>query len=262
MPKEKSLFTKEERKIIIGVGWSFINFGMFTKDKQITSKQDCMFKRLLSALSVTLGIASISCIGFLSCNSSQERVDIPVFSPTGGIYNISQNVSISCQTKGAEIRYSYNYNFYDELDNVHHSIIVDPMPDHTIASYMVYEKPFKVESTMQFSAFASKKGMVDSDKVVVIYRIYYPVATPKFQTKDGIYITPQIVNIQCNTTGATIRFTADGSEPTDSSLIWNGSITVNATTTFKAKAFLKHHPDSATASATYTITKLGNLPNN
>lgn len=81
------------------------------------------------------------------------------------------------------------------------------------------------------------------------------VATPVLSPGGGTYTSNQSVTITCSTSGSTIRYTLDGSEPTSSSTVYGGAITIASTTTVKAKAFLSGMNDSQTASATYTINK-------
>lgn len=79
------------------------------------------------------------------------------------------------------------------------------------------------------------------------------VATPSFNPPAGTYQSAQTVAISCATSGATIRYTLNGAEPTSSSAQYYGPITVSVSTTIKAKAFMTGMSDSITASAMYTI---------
>lgn len=82
------------------------------------------------------------------------------------------------------------------------------------------------------------------------------VATPTFSVAAGTYHATQRVTLSCATSGATIRYTTDNSEPTSSStaFVSGTPISISATTTLKAKAFKSGMTDSSTASAAYTIT--------
>ena len=91
---------------------------------------------------------------------------------------------------------------------------------------------------------------------------YYPftitrkvemVATPTFTPTAGTYSEPQNVTIECETDGATIHYTTDGSEPTADSPVFSSAITVSETTTIKAIAVMDGWNNSPTAEATYTI---------
>ncbi len=78
------------------------------------------------------------------------------------------------------------------------------------------------------------------------------VATPTFTPAAGSYTEAQNVTISCETQGATIYYTTDGSTPDSTSLEYDGAISVSATTTVKAIAYLGSEYSSVT-SATYTI---------
>ena len=91
---------------------------------------------------------------------------------------------------------------------------------------------------------------------------YYPftitrkvemVATPTFTPAAGTYSSTQNVTIECETEGATIHYTTDGSEPTADSPVFSSAITVSETTTIKAIAVMDGWNNSPTAEATYTI---------
>jgi outer membrane protein assembly factor BamB len=80
------------------------------------------------------------------------------------------------------------------------------------------------------------------------------VATPAISPSGGTYPTSQSVTLSCATSGATIRYTTNGSEPTASSSAYSSHIAVNSgTVTIKAKAFKTGMTDSDTATETYTI---------
>jgi len=79
------------------------------------------------------------------------------------------------------------------------------------------------------------------------------VEAPSFSPAGGTYTSAQTVSISCATSGATIRYTTNGSEPTAASTQYTAPIRVSSTTTIKAKAFKSGINDSATASAAYTI---------
>ena len=78
------------------------------------------------------------------------------------------------------------------------------------------------------------------------------VSAPTFSVEEGAYTKAQSVELSCETDGATIYYTLDGSEPTESSTEYTSAIAVETTTTIKAKAF-KGGEASGVASATYTI---------
>ena len=79
-------------------------------------------------------------------------------------------------------------------------------------------------------------------------------ATPTFTPAGGSYTSAQSVAISSTTAGANIYYTTDGTNPTPSSPVYAGPITVTASETVKAIAFATGYTQSAVASATYAIT--------
>ena len=82
------------------------------------------------------------------------------------------------------------------------------------------------------------------------------VATPSFSPAGGTYFEPQAVTISCNTQEASIYYTTDGSEPTESSELYTEPLSITETTTLKAKAFKEDCTPSNIATATYTFPEL------
>jgi chitinase len=61
------------------------------------------------------------------------------------------------------------------------------------------------------------------------------------------------VNISCTISGATIRYTTDGTDPTESSAEYTAPVAISQSCTLKAKAFKTGWTASAIKSAAYTI---------
>ena len=94
------------------------------------------------------------------------------------------------------------------------------------------------------------------------YTNYEPVtivAAPRFSPAGGTYSTTQNVTLACATSGASIYYTTDGTEPSASSTLYEGAITISTTTTLKAIA-IKNGDSSEVAEAVYTINSGGNTP--
>ncbi len=91
--------------------------------------------------------------------------------------------------------------------------------------------------------------------VVVSYTLSGSCSAPTFTPAAGIYTSAQTVTITSATDGATIHYTTDGTDPTESSTLYTAPITVSKTTTIKAIAVKGGMDNSAVASATYTITQ-------
>lgn len=118
-----------------------------------------------------------------------------------------------------------------------------------------------------FTFFSDKSDLFAiNHKDIYIYRkakaekLPTPVITPKSNTGGilGIganpFVDPQTVTITCATEGAHIYYTLDGSEPTSSSLVYNGPFVVDGPCTVKAIAMYRINK-SDVASETYIFKK-------
>ncbi|MET9223200.1 chitobiase/beta-hexosaminidase C-terminal domain-containing protein [Streptomyces sp. NPDC003300] len=79
------------------------------------------------------------------------------------------------------------------------------------------------------------------------------VATPTFSPAGGTFSSAQSVTISDATSGASIRYTLDGSTPTASSTLYSAPLNISASTTVKAIGIKSGSTNSAVATASYTI---------
>ena len=78
------------------------------------------------------------------------------------------------------------------------------------------------------------------------------VNAPVFAPASGIRFYPSTnVTLTCETEGASIYYTLDGSDPTDASTLYTAAIEISETTTIKARAYKTDMAPSAVVSATY-----------
>lgn len=81
-----------------------------------------------------------------------------------------------------------------------------------------------------------------------------PAAAPAFSPGAGNYTSAQSVTLSTATSGASIRYTTDGTTPTNATgTMYAGPVSVSATTTLKAIAFGTGLSDSTVSSAVYNI---------
>ncbi|PJI10446.1 MULTISPECIES: cellulose binding domain-containing protein [Clostridium] len=80
------------------------------------------------------------------------------------------------------------------------------------------------------------------------------VEAPTMSVVSGTYTTAQKVSLSSSTSDAAIYYTTDGSDPTTSSTLYSGPITISKTTTLKAIAVKNGMTDSDITSADYTIS--------
>ncbi|MBI9032045.1 SUMF1/EgtB/PvdO family nonheme iron enzyme [bacterium] len=77
--------------------------------------------------------------------------------------------------------------------------------------------------------------------------------SPTFDIPSGTYITSQYVTISSSNLGAEIRYTIDGSEPTESSLLYTSPVEILYSCTLKARVFRDDLYPSAVAQGEYNI---------
>lgn len=160
------------------------------------------------------------------------RPALPTFTPPGGTYATPQSVEISCATPDVTIHYTTND--------------VDPTEADPIVT-----GPISIEEDMWLKARAYRTGWNPS----LVQRAGYTfrAATPEFDPPGGTYNEPQDVSITCATPDATIHYTTNGVNPTESDPIVTGPVTVTGQTVLKATAFRINWTASYVQSAVYTI---------
>jgi len=161
---------------------------------------------------------------------SKFQVANPKFSPSGGVFNNKQHVTITCQTDGASIYYTV-----DGTDPTNYSNI--------------YTEPIEIVKTQTLKAQGYKKDWNTSTIVSSAYKLV--VTPPELDLPSGTYDNIQTVSISCKSEGAAIHYTTDGSEPTYLSSLYSDPIIVSKPTTLKVKGIIEGWEDSKTTSNTY-----------
>ena len=168
-----------------------------------------------------------------------QTVENPTFDPPDGNYVSAQYVELSCPTPGAMIRYTT-----DERDPTEYSSI--------------YTEPIYLpeNSSIRIKAKAFKENWTPSQIVSSRYFITGTVATPIMTPLAGHYTSPQYVTISCPTYYTQIRYTMNGTEPSQTSSLYTAPINLstNSNYTIKAKAYRTDWIPSPTVSAHYYIT--------
>jgi len=103
----------------------------------------------------------------------------------------------------------------------------------------------------------TQPGTVTVDATDVV-NLQFPVATvvnaPAFTPPGGTFTNQVPISLSSTTGGASIRYTVDGSTPSETNgTLYNGAISVSGTSTIKAIAYATGLVDSVITSATYTI---------
>lgn len=85
-----------------------------------------------------------------------------------------------------------------------------------------------------------------------VFGVYGYVGDTSFSVDRGFYSSAFEVEITCETAGAAIYYTTDGTEPaTDNGTLYTGPITINKTTVLRTAAFLTGYQPSNTDTQTY-----------
>jgi alpha-tubulin suppressor-like RCC1 family protein len=161
-------------------------------------------------------------------------VATPAFSVSSGTYYTPQTVVITDVTPGAEIHFTLTGDEPTALDPVvpsGGSVLIDQT------------------TTLQARAF--KAGRPPSR---IAAATYTPAArAPTFSPTGGTYAAPPTVSMSTTTPGSIIRYTTNGTNPTESSAAYDVPLTVSTSTTLKAATFRTGWSPSTVTTATYTM---------
>jgi hypothetical protein len=166
----------------------------------------------------------------------------PRITPFSGTYLSPQTVTITDNTAGVVIHYTIDGS--------------DPGP-----SSPIYSKPFVVSQTTTVKAYAVLSGDGASFFTSTTYVIPPPVATPVILPAGGASTGAQTVEIADATPGATIYYTSNGTVPTTSSPVYTAPFVVSQAATVQALAVAANVPNSAVASAQFTMPIAVNAAN-
>lgn len=167
-------------------------------------------------------------------------VAAPTFDPAGTTFTSTpQTVTISTTTNGATIKYTTDAS--------------DPVTSTTATE----GTSVSVSDATTIKAYAYKTGMADSAVADATYTfaIVGVVSTPTFNP-TGTFRTAQNVTISTITSGATIKYTTDGNDPSSTNGTVGTSVYVKDTLTIKAYAYKSGDTDSNIKSAPYIITRV------
>ena len=163
----------------------------------------------------------------------EEQAYAPTANPDPGAVLRGTQIALSTATSGATICYTTDGSEPTE-------------------SSMVYSSPITITSETIIKAKAFINGKLPSETATFNYTIAL-AAAPNANPAPGAVIIGTHVTLFSVTQGATIRYTTDGSEPTESSVVYTSPITITAAILIKAKAFANNMVPSDTIMFNYTI---------
>ncbi|MFB9275628.1 chitobiase/beta-hexosaminidase C-terminal domain-containing protein [Cohnella cellulosilytica] len=175
-----------------------------------------------------------------------QAVDIPVAGPYAqylemGLSPADLNQTTTLKTQNTTINHTLRYNVGTTVT--------------LSVNYMVEQKQVEFRTTdagghtVQGNPLTFAVHPGSAIAVIVTER----AETPAFSPAPGAYSSAQSVTLTTATTGATIKYTTDGSTPTAASPTYTGPVNVTATTTIKAVAIKSGLADSLVSTGTYTI---------
>ena len=210
--------------------------------KSLTSLSAIFSILILSSCSIYLnGVITKTGTGDKPPAPIIEKVVTPTMTPPGDpaySSSIDINVTISCSTEGAAIYYTTDGT-------------------EPTTSSNLYLTPIAITGNgtmMTIKAIGVKEGISNSDVATQNYIINYEkVSTPNISPVSGILYNGTPVIITCTTPGATIYYTIDGSDPTDSSPFYIAPFTLTDGAVVKAIAYKNSMLPSDIATREYSV---------
>ncbi len=114
-----------------------------------------------------------------------------------------------------------------------------------------YDKPFEQVSSANIKAIAFIKGTKSSTTVTNVSQLL--VLNPIINPKNVYFVNSVAITLTSLMSGTETRYTLDGSEPIETSLLYKSSIKIEKTSTLKLRAFKKAHKPSAIISSKYQL---------
>jgi alpha-tubulin suppressor-like RCC1 family protein len=110
-----------------------------------------------------------------------------------------------------------------------------------LAELVIYDRPLTTSEREAVEGYLQIKYALGSE-----------LPAPMISPGTGTYSADQTVTISA-TSGATIRYTTDGTDPTETSAVYSAPLTVTESRTIKARAYQESFQASAVSAATYTM---------
>ncbi|MBJ6362662.1 carbohydrate-binding protein [Paenibacillus sp. MAHUQ-46] len=174
------------------------------------------------------------------------EAEIPKSSLKPGIYSETKRIELSSATPGAKIYYTLDGSL--------------PTAEHG----QLYKEPLTLSETIVLRTIAIKPGAANSFVSAFTYIVKEAepgrAAAPTASPVPGTYSSAQKVTLTSATEEAQIYYTLDGSQPTESSTEYTGSLDVKKSVVIKAIAVKEGLEASETAVLSYTINSAPYYP--
>lgn len=245
-----AIYTIDDGSVTVSVASGFVNqsfpsqAGWFSVDFDATpsiSPSNTTLSLCQGAQTAYTGLACM--VRFSTIGNIDAR--------NGGVFAAASTIPFSAGT---------NYHFRFDVNVLAHTYSVTVTPAGGSATTVGANYAFRTEQAgvtaldnLNIDVNATPGGSVIVSPAVVV--TVPAVAAPVFSPAAGTYTSMQSVTITSATSGATIRYTTNGTTPSQSNgTVYGGAVGIAATTTLKAIAYKSGQPDSSVTSATYTIT--------
>jgi hypothetical protein len=159
----------------------------------------------------------------------------PVFSPPSGDLAPEVGVTLTTATPRARIHYTTDGTTPTEASPV-------------------FGPPVRSRKSFILSAMAFRPGWEPSPMAVATYRVSGLVSPVTADPPAMVSARPFTVTLATTTNEAGIRYTLDGSEPTEESQEYTGPVTIDQTVVLQARAFFPGWTPSPILKAEYAIT--------
>lgn len=146
---------------------------------------------------------------------------------------------------------SYSENWSNDIDYHWHECscgLTKDMAEHISSEWITGKEATSTENGYRYKE-CSVCGYILEEETLV----FGQVKTPDISPNGGSFYGSQEVTITCDTDGAVIYYTTDGTEPTINSTLYTESFTLTESKTVKAIAVMEDMDNSNVASADFTV---------
>jgi len=204
--------------------------GVYTAPSQVTSSQTVLITATATSNSSISATATITLLPPVAINVAPLAVNLYP----------SQTVQFSSSLSNT-VNYRVNWSIL-------------PANVGQIDLLGLYTAPASIASPQMVAATATSTVDGVTAASATINLLPSAVSPPAFSPSAGAYTSAQSVTISTTTPGASIRYTTDGSTPSETAgTLYSSAIAIGSTTTISAIAYESGFPDSAVTAATYTI---------
>jgi hypothetical protein len=184
--------------------------------------------------------------GMLSVVTPSGTVAAPSITPEGGVFHNNVQVTLATVTAFAQILYTRDGSEPDSFLPI-------------LLPTSVYNAPFTLSRSTVIRAKGTRTFFSDSN--VSEAEFILKCGTPVINPDTGTF--PESVQLTMTgiTSNASIRYTLDGSEPSNTSLLYSGPfVLLPGSYVLKAKAFRANYENSETAVAQIEVTEPAVIP--